>query len=1096
MGVTQTTCSAAWLGKIPRARTLARMRVGITAAALLMVSAAGLSAQQEQRVTGVVTESASRNPIPGATVIVKGTNLGAIADKNGRYTINRIPAGKQTIEARAVGFSRSSKTVAVTPGTTTTANFELSVAPLQQNEIVVMGLSGETDRKKLGNVIGTVEGTDVARAVTPNAIDALSGRVTGVQVTRTNGVPGAGTYVTIRGRKTISGSSEPLYVVDGTIIDNTSLKGSDFQGGNVQLANRAVDINPNDIESIEVLKGASAAAIYGSRAANGVVLITTKRGKSHGDKTATVQIGSSVQVDNKVGTVPLQTQFGQTAPYKPGTDGANGTPGGSQSWGKALKADTATYNHADEPFRTGTSFENTLSVSGAAGPMNYLASATWTKMEGYVIGSELDRRNARLNLGAEILPKVYMQSSNNYITIHNDLPQNGSNTSGILLGALRTPPEFNNRDDGKGNGSYEPDGVTQRRFGFYDNPIWTQLNNTFTTDINRFIHSTSMDWTPLDWLSFSGRLGFDRYDHLNIKRLAVQSADSPNREGEVDHDRVTNSNTNLDFAANLNQALSDDVGLSVTLGSQVIWENSKEDVVSSNTTLPFFDEIQAGSAKDGSSSTAEKKTVGLFAQATATFWNRLSVTAALRRDGSSTFGTADQFHYYPKFSAAYTISDEPFFESARDVFSNLRLRGSYGEAGSPTLPAVYATNFSYGTFGFPEPWDRPTSAGRNGFIGIREGDGTPQNYVIAGNDEIGPELSREFEIGLDLGLWENRIGLEATYYRSDVENLILYVPVPGSSGYDQQIRNAGKMWNRGFEIGLNLTPVNSADFKWDSRINFSTYENMVTELNIKPAGAKLTGDEFVQLEGGFTGVTNVAQVGQPLGVMRGSGWLRDRNGNRVYSGDTYISKAGDTIVAEDTFGNPYLHAPLVDPTLQNIGDPNPDFNASWNNEFTLFRDFTVGFLIDVSSGGQVWNGTRGALYNFGTHGDTKDRNDLWTNDRGEAVIDMSDTTQLTREAYYREYANNFLDGADEAQMEDASYVKIREVHAEYRWDGLQDWGIETVTFGVSARNVATFSNYSGYDPEVNNFQQAEGRGFDYFTLPQTRSIRFSLSLTY
>ncbi len=1093
MGISETTCGSIRTAACRRGWRGAGIPILGWSAALLLACGGSMAAQQDQKITGTVLEAGSRNPVSGATIVVVGTSYGGVADRYGKFTINRIPVGQYKVEARAVGFKHVSKPVTVSAGQTATVNFDLAVAPLQQNEIVVIGLSGETDRKKLGNVIGSVEGTDIARAVTPNAIDAISGRVTGVQVTRTSGVPGAGTYITIRGRKTISGGSEPLYVIDGAILDNSSVKGSDFQGGNVQLANRAVDINPSDIESIQILKGASAAAIYGSRAANGVVLITTKRGHARGDKPATVTLSSSVQTDTKVGSVPLQTIYGQAVPYKPGTNGDNGTPGSSNSYGAKLAGGTPTFAHDQDVFRTGTSVENTLTVSGASGPMNYMATGTWTTDQGYVIGSELDRRSLRLNLGAEMLPKVYVQANSNYVSIHNDLPQTGSNTSGILLGSLRTPPEFNN------NVYLEPDGVTERRFAFYDNPIWTQHFNTFTTDINRFIHSTSVDWNPLDYLAINGRIGVDRYDHFNVKRLAVGSADSPNREGEIDQSRFSVSTVNADLAATLNKDLSDEVNLNVTLGSQWIWESSSSTEASSSSTLSFFDEIPAGSAKDASSDRGESVTRGLFLQATATLWNRLSLTGAIRQDASSTFGESKLEHYYPKFGLAYTISDESFMESSKDVISNLRLRASYGQAGSPTLPGAYATNFLYGTYGFPDPWDRPTSAGRNGFIGIRQSSSTPQEYVVSGNADISPETSTEIEVGLDLGLLDNRIGLEATYYQATIDDLILFVPVSGSTGYDQQLRNAGSMKNSGIELALNATPVSTENFSWSTTVQYSTFKNEVTELRVKPAGAALTGTEFIQIEGGFTGVTNVAMVGQPLGIMRGTGWLRDINGNRVYSGDRYVSRAGDTLVAEDYFGNAFKGSPLIDPELQNIGNTNPDFTMSWNNEFTLFKDLTIGFLVDASFGQDVWNGTRGALYNFGTHGDTKDRDDPWFNDRGEAVMDYSDSAnpvQATRKSYYRQYANNFLDGADEAVMEDGSYIKLREVHAEYRWDGLKDWGIETVSFGISARNLFTITDYTGYDPEVNNFQQAEGRGFDYFTLPQTRSVRFSLALTY
>lgn len=1084
MSYRRTLCSSTKVAMAANVHRTTSVWRAVSVAALLFLAATGLQAQNTGTIQGTVTDADTKSPVTGATVQVIGQKIGAITDRTGKFTIRNVPEGKVSVEARAIGYNKLAKATEVKSGETTDLSFSLRGVALQQNEIVVVGLSGATERKKLGNAIGSVEGEQVARAVTPSAIDAISGRVTGVTVTRTNGVPGAGTYVTIRGRKTISGSSEPLYVVDGVVIDNSSQQGDLFQGGNVQLSNRAVDINPSDIESMEILKGASAAAIYGSLAGNGVVVITTKKGKAMGDKPK-VTLSTSFQTDNKVGDVPLQHSYGQTIPYKPGQNGEPGTPGGSQSYGAKLTDGTPTFDHSSDVFRTGQSWESSLSVSGGTGLTNYLISGTWTDQEGFVIGSELDRKSVRMNIGTEILPNVTLQSNSNYIQIDNDLPQNGSNTSGILLGGLRTPPEFNSQD------YLEPDG-TQRRFAVYDNPIWTQHNNKFNTGINRFIHSSKVSIDMFDWLNLGGVLGVDRYDHRNTERLAVGSAASDGRLGQIRHFRFSTSNINLDMTANLDYKFTDDLLVELTLGSQILWGSSNSDVSKSTQTLSFFDEIEAGASLDAGSSTVETKTVGLFAQATATLWDRLSLTLAIRRDGSSTFGTSKQFHTYPKASLAYTLSDESFMEGTKDIISNLRLRGSYGAAGSPSLPGAYATNILYNTAGFPEPWDRQTSAGRSGQIGIKQGPGDYTNFVTTGNTNIEPERSTESEIGIDIGLFNDMISVEATFYHSDITNMILFTPVPGSSGFDQQLRNSAEMWNEGFEVGLSASPVRTEEFTWNTSINYFRNKNMVT---------KLSGVEFVQLEGGFTGAVNVAVEGEPLGAMRATAWLRDINGNRVYSGDIYTDKNGNIDTAEDYFGNPYKGTPLIDPELQIVGYTDPDFQLSWSNDFTLFKNFSFGFLFDASFGQDVWNGTRGALYNFGTHGDTEDRDALWVNDRGEKVMDIStpdSAFQITRKAYYREYANSFLEGADEAHMEDGSYIKLREVHAEYTFDGLPDWGIpiSQATIGVAIRNLLTISDYSGYDPEVNNFQQAEGRGYDYFTLPQTRSLRFNLSLTY
>jgi TonB-dependent SusC/RagA subfamily outer membrane receptor len=353
MSYRRTLCSSTKVATVAtnvHRTTSVRRAVGV--AALLFLAATGLQAQNTGTIQGTVSDADTKSPVTGATVQVVGQKIGAITDRNGKFTIRNVPSGKVSVEARAIGYTKMAKAAEVKSGETADLSFSLRGVALQQNEIVVIGLSGATERKKLGNAIGSVEGEQVARAVTPSAIDAISGRVSGVTVTRTNGVPGAGTYVTIRGRKTISGSSEPLYVVDGVVIDNSSQQGDLFQGGNVQLSNRAVDINPSDIESMEVLKGASAAAIYGSLAANGVVVITTKKGKAIGDKPK-VTLSTSYQSDNKVGEVPLQRIYGQTTPYKPGANGEPGTPGSSQSYGAKLADGTPTFDHSSDVFCSG-----------------------------------------------------------------------------------------------------------------------------------------------------------------------------------------------------------------------------------------------------------------------------------------------------------------------------------------------------------------------------------------------------------------------------------------------------------------------------------------------------------------------------------------------------------------------------------------------------------------------------------------------------------------------------------------------------------------------------------------------------------------------
>lgn len=1075
-----------------------------------LLSGTQVFAQSGTFVTGKIVDDEAGKPLVGASVSIPALRIGGVTDKEGNFKF-KAPAGKHTLEVKYIGYATVTKAVVLKEDQTTTVNFRLSQGSIRTNEIVVVGLSGEVDKNKLGNSIASVNNEAVNNVVSSSAIDAISGRVLGAQVTRNSGTPGAGTYITLRGRKTFEGSSEPLYVIDGIIMDNTSLYDP---SGTQQFSNRAVDINPDDIESMQVLKGASAAALYGTKAGNGVIIITTKRGKfTSSDKPARINFSTSLQIDQKSGEIPLQTTYGQRkpwTPYKPGTSDsyamdADGNP-------LPLAAGTTVYDHQEDVFRTALSTENSLTISGGVPQFDYSINGTFLNNQGYVEGSDLTRNSIRANVGISLLPKLTMQANTNYIQTDNDLPQDGSNTSGILLGSLRTPPEFNNKE------YLEDDGVTERRFASYDNPIWTQKNNTFNQKINRVLHSTELKWMPIEWLTFSARYGLDWYSYNYKERLAVQSASSPSRLGLIDISQILNNQQNLDLSFNLNQSIMDgDLQFGLVGGTQSIWRSRSTVGGNSSQTLSFYDEISAGATKDASSSLTKSEIQGIFGQLTTTYLDRYSLTFGLRRDGSSTFGESEQYHTYPKASISYNISNEPFFEGMKNVFSNLRLRLAYGEAGSPDLPYAYATNNVYITDGNFDPWTESSESRRGGFNGIR-------SSSVAGAKDINPELTIEREVGLDIGLLENMFNLEFSYYYSNVYDIIMSLPAAPSTGYTNVLKNAASMWNKGYEIGLTANILNTANLSWVSAINYSAQDNEVTSL----------AADFYSLTGAFVGNTNTAIVGQRLGVFRAVGWLRynkaeydkladggfteEEMGSKWYVSPTEMSaynyKDGDirysywdpesSSVIGDDGGMDYVGAPRQDADLVIAGDPNPDFMISWRNDFTFLEDFTFSFLFDAVYGFDVWNGTRGALFNFGTAGATEDRADPWNDENGTVegsssghtvyIGNPADGVIANKQEKYWTYYNGF--GINEPHIEDGSFIKLREVRLDYRWDGLAEWNISQVVFSVSARNLWTITNYSGYDPEVNTFSLAEGRGMDYFTLPQVTSVRFGISINY
>lgn len=1057
-----------------------RMRAFLYAlAALTFVTSLTFAQETTGDIRGVVRDRTTGDPLIGANVLIEGTNRGAATNAEGAFLIRGVPPGEYRIVARFLGYASAQQTIRVIAGQTLEVNFNLSEDVLRIDEVVVTGLSGEIPRAQLGNSIAKITGSDVAKIPVTSVMDALAGKVAGMRVSKNTGTPGAGTYITLRGRKSVTGSSEPLYVVDGVPIDNSFVY---WGSGQVQQANRGSDINPNDIESIEVLKGASAAAIYGARAANGVILITTKSGRvSEAGKLARINVSSSYSFDDVPSSIPFQKSFGQRIPYNEAT----GAAGSTDSWGAPLAPGTPTYDHSKDVFKTGHLMENTLTISGGNPMFRYLASATFTNQAGVIKNSDYLRQNVRLNLNYTPFGNLSVRSNSNFINNTTNLPQDGSNVAGILLGSLRTPPEFDNKV------YLRPDGVTQRRFASYDNPFWTIEFNKFKTELTRFIHSTGFDYDFYEGMRLSGNIGWDRYNQFDSRRLFNGSAGSaPSGAGQVDQYRRTNNVINTDLMLTGKYQFTKDILGTVILGQQLSFFTYNYTGGFSNTTLPFYHEIGAGINKDAASSRSESRIYSYYIQGTVNAFDRLTLTGAVRRDAGSTFGKANPVHYYPKASIAYRLSQEEFMQDFKEYVNEFKLRAAWGQAGR--TPGTYATNYLYTTAGFFDPWGRATSAGRAGQLGI-------QQSTAAGNDDIKPEQSTEIEAGIDAAFWDRRVNLEFNYYKQDISQLLLYVTVPTSTGYSTQYRNAGEMWNKGYEVKLDINPIRMDDFSWIISLNYARNKNEVTKLE----GFK---DSYVTIGGAFQGHYNIAKEGRPLGTWLGTGYQRDANGNIVYS------DPADPNRQDNFLGRPIKGAPRLSPTFVELGKADPDWTGSVRNDFTFLNgDLTVSVLFDIAQGFKVWNGTRGAMYNFGTHGDTEDRNELWFNERGEPVIYMGTTPsnlglaggrtyqpgeQLRREVYYRVYGNGFAYQITEAGIEDGDFVKLRDVSISYRIRKVPFFNIESIVLTASGRNLKTWTDYRGYDPEVNTFQSAEGRGFDYFTLPQIRSFRFDVTINY
>jgi TonB-linked SusC/RagA family outer membrane protein len=1113
---------------------------------IVMLQSSLLHAQQQITVRGKVIDTDTKEELIGVAVVITELRIGAATNINGVYSFLVPKPGTYTLEAKLIGYNTKKATITLESGKTATQDFEMKVRASEAEEVLVLGLTGEVDKSKLGNSIGVVGEEKINNVPSSSAIDALAGNVAGVQVNRASGVPGGSSFINVRGPKSALGTNEPVFIVDGVIMDNTQQASNpanpnaNSTTASVDAGSRASDINPQDIESMQILKGPAAAAIYGALGANGIVLITTKRGKYNSMERPTKISGELfTQTTRQLGTLDLQTTFGQGdnglegpgLSYQEAGSGAAGTtvsqgrPGGTATWGPLLTANTPVFDQLDGVLRVPSTNGAVVSFSGALPSIDYFIGGTFLGDQGVFRNSDLARYNVRLNATINPLNNLSIKTSTNYINQNNNLPTVGNSTSGVFLSALRTPPNF------QSSRYLEPNG-TQRRYAVYDNPIWSQENVSFLTRVSRIIHSSQAQLDVVrgtNGFTFNVRaqVGLDRYDQgqdVTFPRGALDGGFSAGGIGSNNRAPRTDNQLNLELTTNFGYQFSNNLDFKLVAGgNRINFDRFGVDVNTSGAAgiLPF-DQLNAASGQVATSFQTSSVLVSQFFQGTVSVFQWLNLTASATRQGSSTFGTVQPFQWFPRASFALSFSEQGFMQPLKGIVDNIILRGAYGEAGNPSLPAAYATNFLYGPFGAAAPFATATSPNSGSNIGI--------NASTAGgaSQAVVPERSIEREIGMELTLLGNRANLEANYYYTNINDMILSFPLPISTGYNTVLRNAGFMYNQGWELVLGVDVVRASNFTWRTSMNYARFISQVTDLR---------GAPFVSL-GGFAGSASIIKAGQPYGAIQSNAWMRDVNGNIVYSGQWVQANSNGTllrdsqnrvtVVAPNTQGavpivgalaadvanlsaiNALINAPVQDQILNdNVGVPWPAYTLSFRNDFRVMKNINLSVLLDGQFGLTVFNGTLGGLRNFGTIGESRDRDLLAYNENGgRIIVDPARTApvainginylpgqQINRTVLYRSFYNGF--NIAEPSMEDGSFLRLREVSLTYSWGGLRRWGVGDVTVSFIGRNLATFfNNYTGYDPEVNSFGNGNARGIDWFQFAQVRSYRIGVQFTY
>ncbi len=1064
---------------------------------LLLTSGSALFAQKT--VSGTIT-TAEGDPLIGVNILIQGSTEGTVTDLDGKYTLD-VDSDNAVLLISYTGF----QTTTVPVGSQTVIDVVLQTDTQILEEVVVSALGFTQNKDELGSTASIINTQDMARSGETTLLNSLGAKASNVQISRSNGDPGAGSTIRIRGANSISGSSNPLVILDGIPISNNAQYsgGNEGRDGGVSQQSRLNDLNPNDIESIQVLKGASAAALWGSRAANGVLVITTKSGKAGKGQ---ISYKNTISFDQVHERYPLQSTWGQ---------GRNGSysPTRAEAWGDYIpdrsgagdvfdqggqffeaedgtryypvetknSQETFVDENWDAAFQTGGFMQHDLSFSGGNENSNYFLSLGRLDQEGIIKNSDYERTNIRLNNKFFVSDWLNLSSKASFSNSKSNRIQQSSNTAGLLLGLLRTPPDFDNRDY---KGTYfnsDGLGIEKRHRSYrrylgnnvnptYNNPLWTINEQESSTKVNRYIFSAEANIIPLSWLQVTLRGGVDGYDDRRVYFYPVGSAS--HTTGELSEDQLARLESNFDAIGRGNFQLNSDISLTATVGWNIndrrLRRNSQELIgFLVNTDKQTSDLNTAAEATNISNSKTNIRSNRGYGVLAFDILDQIFVQVSGALEASST--VKGQF-FYPAAEVAYQFIQPGGLPTGKLSFG--KLRASWGKVGIQAPAHSWETlaegGFTYSTYS--DPLDIGLFGG-----GFRLDDDR-------GNPDLEPEIKTEWEIGTDLRFFNDRLSLGMTYYQNNIEGMIIPVDLTPSSGYDTQILNAAEMENKGFELELDYDILDKKDLNFGMWLNWATNKNEVLDLE---------GTETINLTSGAS-VSSRAIVGKPLGVLFGTSSQMDASGKLIL----------------DDNGFPQLtSSPVV------LGDPNPDWRGGLGLRVS-FKNLFANALIEHSQGGDFSPRTLWVLRRFGTTQETANRITLsqnLTNFAGDEITagttvrgnieDFGGGPVLLDETWYRTgIGGGFGDNqAYNFSIYDATFTRFKELTIGYnfRSSGLREKaGIEGIQLSATGRNLFLIDDIPGVDPEINQYGVSNGFGLDYFTNPSTRSFLFSLGITF
>jgi TonB-linked SusC/RagA family outer membrane protein len=1069
---------------------------------LVLLLLMGTSAWAQRTVTGMVTDAGNGDGLPGVAVRVKNTSQGTVTDMDGNYRID-LPAGNVTLVFSFVGYAN--REVAV--GNQSVINVQLAEDVEQLSEVVVTAVGIRREQKALGYAVERVAGEQLQQVAEPDPLRALQGKVAGVNIGGSSGAPGSSTRITIRGNSSMLGDNQPLFVVDGIPFNNDA--NATFSGLQQGTANtsRIADLDPNNIESMTVLKGAAAAALYGTRAANGVILITTKTGGGGiSRKGLEITYTTSYSWETIANLPDYQNVYGTGVNFNyQQVNGSWGAPfigarpyalvdsiphwyaanPGMEQFAGILVPYRAYPNNVRDLFRTGHIFDNSISIQGGTDRSSIGLTVSHTDHEGYVPNTEFERTTVGVGGRTTLENGLSMGANLLYSRINQRAVQAGVGNSGANNPSAFARALYLGRNwDVQGQPYQNPIDFGSEFMvgrGQADNPYWSYENAGSRERTDRIMGTVDLGYDLTSWLNATYKIGINSYNQRNLDFIRPGSTGPSSNPGagQITEDYISFEEIESNFLLTADYDFSEDISIRTTLGQNMNQRTRRRQAFQGLNYVVFdIDDIDnTNDVTPAGGGYSQRRIIGVFADATIGYrdWAYLSLTA--RNDWSSTLPQGNNSFFYPAASLSVILTDALNIRGG--AVDYLKLRAGVAQVGNDTDPyqlrPVYIVNPVGGIL-------QPAGGAIFPFRGVPGA--TLENTQYDPN--LKPERTREVELGLDARLFDNRFGIEFSVYDKRSFDQIANITLPAVTGYSSLLTNFGTVKNRGVELGLDITPIRTNDFRWNMYATFTHNRNTIEELT----------DLVPQIEfgAGFAGgVRSVHRAGQEYGLLLGSVSARDQDGNLL------INPANGELIRENE--------------LRIIGNPNPDFVAGLINTFS-YKGIRLSGVIDWRQGGDLWSNTVLSLLGRGVTRDTEDReqNYIIPGVYGDPVTLEPIRNPETGEKYPNQtqidmnslwFGETFaINAADEWAVWDATTFRLREVSLGYdlpaKW--LEATPVGSVSLSFTGRNLwfraPNFPRHTNFDPEVNQFGNSNQQGIEWSATPTTKRYSLNLKVTF